>query len=166
MQAPQWWERLVAAIIDGLVLLIPAVVINLVFGLLMGSSLILNVLIGLFASLIIVAGVVAYKVLLEGGPKQATVGKMVFGLQVVNLDGGAPNRMQVIVRTWPWWLGLLNIFMPIPVLGILIAILVLAAFVGVFVTIVLSPHGQGIHDKTANCYVIKSSAGLIAGAQK
>jgi uncharacterized RDD family membrane protein YckC len=166
MHAPQWWERLVAAIIDGLVLLIPAVLINLLFGLMLGSSMILNVLLVLVASLIIIAGVVAYKVLLEGGPKQATLGKMVFGLQVVNLEGGKPNRIQAIIRTWPWWLGLLNIFSPIPVLGILVAILVVAAFIGVFVTVVLSPHGQGIHDKTANCYVIKASDGLIAGMQK
>ena len=159
MKAPQWWERLVAAIIDGLILGVPAFLIYFVFAVASGRSWIAYVLLNLFATLIVTAGMVAYRVLLEASPRQATPGKIVFGLKVVNESGGAVTKMQALIRSAPWWLMLLTVFSPVPILGILIGVLVLLAFIGVFVSCVLSPDGAGIHDRAR---VIKAGPGMIA----
>ncbi|MGH7005195.1 MAG: RDD family protein, partial [Alphaproteobacteria bacterium] len=106
MTKPQWWERVLAALVDGLVLMIPIILIFVLFGLVGGGNLAVTLIMMLIASIIVTAGVVAYKVMLEAGPRQATLGKMVFGLQVVDAESGqrAPLQ-QALIRTWPWWLG-------------------------------------------------------------
>jgi uncharacterized RDD family membrane protein YckC len=162
MTPPQWWERLVAAIIDGLVLAVPTFLIYFVFIIASGRSWIAYVLLNLFATLIVTAGIVAYRVFLEASPRQATLGKMVFGLKVVNESGQAPSKVQAFVRSSPWWLMLLTVFQPVPILGLIISILVLLAFIGVFVSCVLSPDGAGIHDRFARARVIKAGPGMLA----
>jgi uncharacterized RDD family membrane protein YckC len=163
MKKPEWWERILAAIVDGLVLLIPVVIISLIFGLLAGTNMAVRLIMMLISSVIITAGIVAYKVVLEGGPKQATVGKMVFGLQVVSAETGQrPPQQQILVRTWPWWLGLLNFLSPIPVLGILIALLIFGAWIALLVMVVMDSNGQGLHDKMARCMIVKSGKGMLA----
>lgn len=163
MTKPEWWERVLAAVIDGFVLLIPALVIYLIFGLLSGGNLGVALIMGLLSAMIVTAGIVAYKVLLEGGPKQATVGKMVFGLQVVTADAGerAPLQ-QALVRTWPWWINLAAFLGPVPILGVLISVLILIAWIVLLVLAAVDPNGQGLHDKTARCRVVKTGKGFIA----
>ena len=162
MSKPIWWERVLAAVIDGLVLMIPIIVIWVIFGLLMGSSLALNLLVMLFAMLIITAGVVAYKVVMEAGPKQATIGKMVLGLQLVDASSGARVPMQqALIRTWPWWLGLVNFLSPVPILGVLISLALLGVWVALIVLFAMDANGQSIHDKMANCMVAKTGKGMI-----
>ena len=65
-----FWTRFLAAFIDGLILIIPSTVINLILPLL-GSML---------ASWL-------YSALQESGANQATVGKRAMGIMVVDLDG-------------------------------------------------------------------------------
>jgi uncharacterized RDD family membrane protein YckC len=162
MTKPQWWERLVAAIIDGLVFLIPAIVIQLIFGLIAGRSLVLGLIMSLFGVLIVTGGIIAYKVLLEGGARQATIGKMVLGLQVVAADTHGPLTMQqTLIRTWPWWLNLLTFLQPVPVLGSLIGFLVLVGWIVIIVMTAIDPNGQGPHDKMAGALVVKTGKGMI-----
>jgi uncharacterized RDD family membrane protein YckC len=162
MTRPEWWERVLAAVVDGFVILIPALIIYLVFGLIAGRSLALHLVMYLIASLIVTAGIVAYKVVMEAGPKQATIGKMVFGLQVVSIDGGGRLTMQqAVIRTWPWWINLVNFLKPVPILGVLLSLLVLAAWIALLVMVAVDPNGQGIHDKMARAMVAKTSKGFI-----
>ena len=162
MTKPQWWERVLAAVVDGLVLMIPIIIIWVIFGLLMGGNMAINIIITLFASLIITAGIVAYKVVLESGPRQATIGKMVFGLQVVDAEGGQRVPMQqALIRTWPWWLGLANFLSPVPVLGILISLAILGVWIALLVLFIMDPNGQSIHDKMARCMVMKTGKGMV-----
>lgn len=162
MTKPQWWERVLAAVVDGLVLMIPIIIIWVIFGLLMGGNMAVNIIITLIASLIITAGIVAYKVVLESGPRQATVGKMVFGLQVVDAEGGQRVPVQqALIRTWPWWLGLANFLSPVPVLGILISLAILGVWIALLVLFIMDPNGQSIHDKMARCMVMKTGKGMV-----
>ena len=162
MSKPLWWERVLAAVIDGLVLMIPIIIVWVIFGLLMGRSLALNLLIMLFAMLIITAGVVAYKVVMESGPKQATVGKMVLGLQLVDATSGGPvTKQQALIRTWPWWLGLANFLNPVPVLGVLISLAIFGVWIALIVVFAMDANGQSIHDKMARCMVAKTGKGMI-----
>jgi len=162
MTKPLWWERVLAAIIDGLVLMIPIIIIWVIFGLMMGRSLALNLIIMLFAMLIITAGVVAYKVVMESGPKQATVGKIVLGLQLVDATSGARVTMQqALIRTWPWWLGLANFLNPVPILGILISLAIFGVWIALIVVFAMDANGQSIHDKMAGCMVAKTGKGMV-----
>ena len=162
MTKPQWWERVLAAVVDGLVLLIPIVIVWVIFGLMMSASLALNLLVMLFASVIITAGVVAYKVVLESGPRQATLGKIVFGLQVVDATSGQRVPLQqALIRTWPWWLGLVNFLSPVPVLGVLISLAILGLWIALIVVFAMDPNGQSLHDKMARCMVAKTGKGMV-----
>lgn len=162
MTKPQWWERVLAAIADGLVLAIPAVIVWVIFGAMMGGSLAVNLILTLLASIIVTAGFVAYKVLLEGGPRQATLGKMVFGLQVVDAESSQRlPQLQALIRTWPWWLGLASFLQLVPVLGILISLAMLGVWIALVVMFAIDPNGQSLHDKMARAMVMKTGKGMI-----
>jgi len=67
--------RLLAAVIDGLLLGVVGLVLKLILGNLLGSTL----------QLVLGLGYYAY---LEGGPSGQTVGKRAMGIRVVDIDGG------------------------------------------------------------------------------
>ncbi|MCW5770238.1 MAG: RDD family protein [Rhodospirillaceae bacterium] len=162
MNRPEWWERVLAAVIDGLVVLIPALIIYVIFGLLSGGNLAIALIMNLLAAVIVTAGIVAYKVILESGPKQATLGKMVFGLQVVAVDtGGRMTMQQAVIRTWPWWLNLASFLSPVPILGVLISVLIFAGWIALLVMVTMDPNGQGLHDKMARAMIVKSGKGFV-----
>lgn len=161
MQYPQWWERLVAGIIDGIIMAIVVFIIGAIFGALAGSSLAALRILGFIAVLISTALVIAYKVLFESGKWQATPGKMVFGLQVVDESGQRAPVQQVFLRTWPWWLNLLGALGALLLIGTVLNLLVALAIIGIFCTFFMPPGGRCIHDTTAKMYVIKSGAGML-----
>lgn len=161
MQYPQWWERLVAGIIDGIIMAIVVFIIGAIFGALAGSSLAALRILGFIAVLISTALVIAYKVFFESGKWQATPGKMVFGLQVVDESGQRAPVQQVFLRTWPWWLNLLGALGALLLIGTVLNLLVALAIIGIFCTFFMPPGGRCIHDTTAKMYVIKSGAGML-----
>jgi uncharacterized RDD family membrane protein YckC len=155
MQYPQWWERLLAGIIDGVIMAVVAGIIYSLFFAIGGWVL------GFLAWLINAALFVAYKVFFESGPWQATPGKMVFGLKAVDESGARAAVQQALVRTWPWWLNAINaIGALIGIVGIL-SFLVTLAIVAIFCTFFMPPGGRCIHDTTAGMYVIKAGPGLV-----
>lgn len=162
MTYPQWWERLVAAIIDGIILAIVMFVITTIFVSIAGYSSTMIRILGFVAALFNTAIIVGYKVFLESSQWQATPGKMVFGLQVVTEAGNRATPMEALMRTWPWWLNLLSALGALALvgswLGFVIALLILA----VFVTFFTEPVGRCIHDQTAKMHVIKAGKGAIA----
>lgn len=164
MQYPQWWERLVAGIIDGVIMAIVVFVIAAIFGMLAGSSITALRLLGFIAVLINTALIVGYKVFFESGKWQATPGKMVFGLQVVDESGQRAPLMQVLLRTWPWWLNLLGALGALLLIGTVLNLLIALAIIGIFCTFFMPPGGRCIHDTTAKMYVIKTGPGLFKSA--
>ena len=164
MQYPQWWERLVAGIIDGVIMAIVVFIIAAIFGLMAGSSLTALRLLGFIAVLINTALIVGYKVFFESGKWQATPGKMAFGLQVVDEGGQRAPLMQALMRTWPWWLNLLGALGALLLIGWALNLLIALAIIGIFCTFFMPPGGRCIHDTTAKMYVIKSGPGFFKTA--
>ena len=116
------------------------------------------------AALISTALVVGYKVFFESGQWQATPGKMVFGLKVVDEGGQRAPIQQVLMRTWPWWLNLLGALGALLLIGTALNLLIALAIIGIFCTFFMPPGGRCIHDTTAKMYVIKAGPGMIKTA--
>ncbi len=164
MQYPQWWERLVAGIIDGVIMAIVVLLIGMIFGLMAGSSLTALRILGFIAVLVNTALIIGYKVFFESGKWQATPGKMAFGLQVVDESGGRAPIQQVFLRTWPWWLNLLGALGALLLIGWALNLLIALAIIGIFCTFFMPPGGRCIHDATAKMYVIKAGPGVFKTA--
>ena len=165
MQYPQWWERLVAGIIDGVIMAIVVMLIGLIFGAMAGSNLTALRILLFISGLITTALVIGYKVFFESGKWQATPGKMVFGLQVVDESGQRAPIQQVFMRTWPWWLNLLSALGALLLVGSwALNLLIALAIIGIFCTFFMPPGGRCIHDATAKMYVIKSGPGMMKTA--
>jgi uncharacterized RDD family membrane protein YckC len=157
MTYPEWWQRFLAALIDGVIFIIIALIINAIFVAIGGYYLLI------VAALINTVLFVAYKVIFEGGPLQATPGKMCFGLKLVNDQSARVSQQQAFMRTWPWWLYLLTLLGAIaPALGTILSLLVLIAVIVIFATFFMDPVGRCIHDQTAQCHVIKAGKGMFA----
>jgi uncharacterized RDD family membrane protein YckC len=80
-----FWERFLAAFIDGIVLAVINKLLQMTIGEIEGS----------------VAGIVTnclYFALLESSSRQATLGKMALGLQVTDVDGGPITFLQGVGR--------------------------------------------------------------------
>ena len=164
MQYPQWWERLVAGIIDGVIMAIVVIIISTILVAIGGGSLTAIRILGFIAALISTALVVGYKVFFESGTWQATPGKMVFGLKVVDEGGQRAPLQQVLMRTWPWWLNLLGALGALLLIGMVLNILIAIAIIAIFCTFFMPPGGRCIHDTTAKMYVIKAGPGMIKTA--
>jgi len=162
MTYPQWWERLVAAIIDGIILVVVTLIVTLILQAVASGSRGFLMVMTVVATLINFAIIVAYKVVMESSKYQATVGKIVFGLQLTDDAGGRVPMQQALMRTWPWWLQLLTIFAAFSAtLGTVLSLLVVIGMILVFCSFFMAPIGRCIHDQTANCHVVKSGKGLI-----
>ncbi len=161
MQYPQWWERFLAAFIDGLILAVVGFIITFIFTALAGTSLTALRILGLFAALFNTAIFVGYKLFFESGGWQATPGKMVFGLKVANDAGQRAPLTQVLVRTWPWWISLLGVLGAVLLIGLVLNVILLLAYIGIFCSFFMPPVGRCIHDKTAGLHVIKAGPGMI-----
>jgi uncharacterized RDD family membrane protein YckC len=164
MQYPQWWERLLAGLIDGIIMAIVVFIIAFILVALGGSSLTAIRILGFIAALINTALVIGYKVFFESGKWQATPGKMAFGLQVVDESGQRAPIKQVFLRTWPWWINLLSALGALLLIGWALNLLIALAIIGIFCTFFMPPGGRCIHDTTAKMYVIKSGPGWFKTA--
>lgn len=161
MKYPEWWQRLLAGLIDGVILFVAVFVVNAIFVAMAGFNLSALRIVLVLAALVNTGLVVGYKVFFESSPMQATPGKMAFGLKVVDGDGNRAVLKPVIMRTWPWWLsllGLLDALLLINIFGLLASL----AIIGIFFTFFMAPMGRCIHDKTANLHVIKAGKGMFA----
>lgn len=153
----QWWKRLLAIIIDGLLIGIPLAIVFVVFvgvsftqtvevdpitgeitkggGLFAGSTLLFQA-----ASLIVS---VAYYGLLNGSDRGQTVGKMALNIRVRDADGGGPIGVgRGVVR------GLVAVLpSQVPFVGFIWALLD-----GLWP--LWDPKRQALHDKAANSVVV------------
>ncbi len=148
-----WWQRLVAIIVDGLILGVPkSILAAIIVGSGGGGGLYAANWRGGIIALGIVFAVIdlAYFALLNGSEHGQTVGQMMFGIAVRDSESGGaigPQRAGLgILVLYP---GLLLSWLP--VIGAVLAIYTLVA--------ALSPlwdrGRQGFHDKVAHTDVIK-----------
>ncbi len=141
-----FWLRLVAFIIDQIVIIGMAVLIGLFLGTIapnitslilesiymIGDTYITNPIWDIFAIII----VWIYYASMESSRTQGTLGKMALGIKVVNLDG---DRISFIKATGRHFSKIISI-------GIFC--------IGIFM-IAFTEKKQGLHDKIADCLVIK-----------
>jgi len=120
-----FWLRFTAAVIDGLILLIPFVICAAKSG--TNPS--------IFYFLIWIVGF-AYFAYLESSPKRATFGKEAVGLIVTNMDGSQLTFKQASIRY----------------IGKLLSLVILY---GGFIMIGFTDKKQGLHDMIAKTLVVK-----------
>jgi len=163
MQYPKAWERFAAAFIDWLIYSL----FNFAFFLLLVtaftfSSIAMQRIIGFFAMMAATFLIIGYKVLFESGRLQATPGKLVFGLKVVDANGGRAGWLPVLLRTWPWWVYLITAITQILLVGYWVHGIIWLGLIGLFFTILLPPGGRCLHDITSGLHVIKDGPGMMA----
>lgn len=145
---PEWWERAVAAVIDGVMFAVPGFILQVVLIRLAFGNQILMLGMAWLAIALSVVAFVLYKAWMESRSRQATLGKMLVGLKVTTVDGGRPGFWQSALRTWPWWFALLTGF------EILFSLLALLILIAAYLAALISKNGQGWHDRTAGCLVV------------
>ncbi|MEE2031680.1 RDD family protein [Rhodococcus chondri] len=140
--------RLGARIIDGLIVGIPMGILTAIVT--FGSS---SGFMALLMSVLSGAVAFGYWTYLESS-KGATFGKQLLGLSVVAPGGGLPTLEQAGKRNA---FVALQALTGIPILGWLVSIALLAAYIGIAVTIEQDGNKQGFHDKFAGgTQVVKS----------
>ncbi|GAA4579871.1 hypothetical protein GCM10023194_06660 [Planotetraspora phitsanulokensis] len=154
----EWWERLVARIIDGLIF---GVVYWIILGILNSifqpslADLLTNptgnlFLPGFLAAVIAWGAYAAYDYVLHSKDGQ-TFGKKAMKIQLVGVGGAKPDSSALMKRSgiFP---GILVLY-GIPVIGFLAGLFVLV--LGIML-IVDKPLQQGLHDKVAGTLVVKA----------
>jgi uncharacterized RDD family membrane protein YckC len=137
------WIRLLARIIDGFVLFIPALIVSAIVGggganrFETGGSAFVATAISTIIGF-------AYYVWLESSRGQ-TLGKMALSLKAHGPDGALPTTEQAMKRNAWYLLGI------IPVLGSLAQLVIVIA---IAVTISNDPQGRGLHDNFAGGTVV------------
>lgn len=135
-----FWIRFVAYLIDGIILAVVTVPLAFVFGespldpaasAAYGISDFLNLVIG-----------IAYFVGFEGSSKQATPGKMAFGLIVTDESGGRISYPRALGRYFAKILSTLILFIG-------------------FIMVAFTEKKQGLHDLLASTFVVKGEPGMV-----
>jgi len=106
-----------------------------------------------------------YFILNEGGPRQATLGKLLLGLKVTDMDG---NRLKATTATWRtvcklafFEIGHLSFLLPTPLfdepdpsfrIGFVILISLMIIY---FVVNLMTPRHQSIHDLIVKTMVVR-----------
>lgn len=161
MQYPKAWERFAAASVDWLLYTVFNLALTGVLSQFILGSVAMQRIIGFLAMLSATLLIIAYKVLFESGRLQATPGKLVFGLKVVDAGGGRAGGVPVLLRTWPWWAYLITAITAILLVGYWVHGIIWLGLLALFFTIVLPPGGRCLHDITAGLHVIKAGPGMV-----
>jgi uncharacterized RDD family membrane protein YckC len=165
-------ERIIAYIIDAIILGLIGVVINLILGSVLtetrtdfifgvpvvvrGPSFLASVL-GVVISLAISAAYFIYQWTRMNGQ---TIGMRVLKLGVRDATSGGIIVQQQAIRRWAYigLPGAIGLAYVLPVIGIILSLAVLAYYIYLLVTTAQSPTRQGFHDKGANTVVAKLAA--------
>ena len=134
-----FWIRLVAALIDGIVLAIIVIFLAVLSLLFFGATLGEGAGVGMFFLVLILASLatILYKPIMEASSYQGTFGKYALGLKVVDKNGQRITMTSSFLRTILYIIGA-QVFLLC--LGI--------------VMIGFTEYKQGLHDILANTYVV------------
>ena len=146
-------KRLLARIIDSLLVGIPLTIVLSIVGVNAGGAL-SNVIIGIASF--------AYFVLMETS-KGGTFGKTWLGMSVTDQNGSSPISMDASVRR-NWWM-LLSVVGFVPILALISGLASLVIVIIIAVTISSDPRNQGWHDKLGNTLVMDHPPALQGGQQ-
>ncbi len=167
-------NRVVAYVIDGLVLVILNIGAGIVLGIIgiavitgTGGNISTNWVGSLIYAFVGLAISGAYFVYLWTN-QRSTVGMKVLNLQIGNAPEGATITTEQAIRRW---LALGAIFSiaqvlnPLPLIGFVIGLAALAWIIFLLYTTATSPTKQGWHDKFANTMIVKAVGGSSGGGQ-
>ena len=150
----EWWQRLVAIIIDGLILAIPFYII-LAIAVGSGGVYRSSFVVGAFIVGIIFAAIeLAYFAYLTGGEKGQTVGQMALGIAVRDQSTGGPiGTQRGAIRILVLAPGIAVSW--IPIIGGLLSVLAFLYTIVAALSPLWDSRRQGFHDKVAKTDVIK-----------
>ena len=99
----------------------------------------------------------AYFLWFWSGGRRATPGQRAFNVQVGNAFDGQPLSMSQAIARWlglGYWITLLTL---LPFFGLAVAAYVIAGvwLIGIWVSVIVSPTKQGIHDRLARSAVVR-----------
>jgi len=140
-----FWIRLVAAILDSIIIIVMTLIILAVLGIIAtilfgegaGIATILLTLLSISLALIL------YKPLMEGSEYQATFGKVILGMKVVNQNGNRLTMSESFLRTIVY-----TAMLAIPGINI-------AGMLGL-VMIGFTEQKQGLHDMLSKTFVVSN----------
>lgn len=161
VEYPKLWERLGAALVDWLLYTVVTFAFLLIASAFGFQNATLLRMVGFVAMLLNIGIMVGYKVLFEAGRLQATPGKLVFGLQVVDAEGRRPSWKRALVRTWPWWMFVVTAITQLMLVGYWINGIVWLGLLALLFSMLLPPGARCLHDITAGLYVVKTGPGLV-----
>jgi len=153
-QYASFWWRVLASIIDSIVVAIPSAIVGAILGVggysvatttTLGDNFGIRFLVGVIGALI----AIAYQVLMLTRNNGKTVGDMVCGIQVVSASGGSVSQDQALRRAG--FQAVLSLLTIIPFLGFIAAIGSLVDDL----SMLWDANKQTYHDKFANTSVIK-----------
>jgi uncharacterized RDD family membrane protein YckC len=163
-------NRLIAILIDGILLGIVGAIVNAIitpilgerlFGGLLGFEVVVPSLLSSIVVVAIVAAVSAgYFIYMWTRMDGATVGMRVLKLRLADASSGGPVSQQQAINRW-LMLGLpiaLSQFFYWGVIGLLVSLAVLGWYIYLLMTTAQSPTRQGYHDKYAGTVVTKLAA--------
>ncbi|MDJ0625850.1 MAG: RDD family protein [Candidatus Caenarcaniphilales bacterium] len=131
-----FWRRFLAYIIDFFILTLLKLSLTLTTFYIIFKAFDIQLNAGLISATFWILGPV-YFVLMESGPKQATLGKIASGLKVTNLDGNRISISRAIGRYFGKYISLIF-------------------FIGYFMML-FSPKKQCLHDMMSSCLVIRKN---------
>jgi uncharacterized RDD family membrane protein YckC len=136
-QYANWGQRVDASLIDSLIIAVPSWIIMAILGIGLAASNDLTIdpdtgrisggdtsfLAGFFVGMIVILGAgILYKVLMEGGPRGQTLGKMALKIRVVDAKTGGPIGYGKAALRWfvaaiLWWVlyipGIVDVLFPL-----------------------------------------------------
>lgn len=130
-----FWIRLVAALIDGIILGIAAAVFSFMIGFIFNSEAVSGIR-GILSDILGIAASISYYVFYQHSTGQ-TLGKKALGLKVVNEEGATPSYLTFFLRE---------------IIGKLVSGIILG--IG-YLMVAFDSKKQGLHDKIAGTYVIR-----------
>jgi uncharacterized RDD family membrane protein YckC len=150
----EWWQRVVARIVDGLIWGLFSIVFGIVFGagaLLTGGDDATSFGLILVATVLATVGAVAYEVLMTT-KTGSTLGKKIFGLKIVQEDGSTPDAKTMLMRMSTYIAA--SVLGVIPILGILASLANFLIVVVSFIFLFTDARRQTIWDKIAKTTVV------------
>ncbi len=119
-----FWIRVVAAIIDGIILQVVVSPIRMIFGGLGMAGMMsgvphvgLHLLGGGVVFIVLIFGSWLYEAFMESSSYQATLGKMIFGMKVTDLNGNRISFERATGRHFAKWLSAMILFIGYMMVG-------------------------------------------------
>ena len=140
-----FWIRLVAAILDSIILFVMALIISFALAVIAVTLLGEEAVIATFLLTFLSFGLalLLYKPLMEGSEYQATFGKVILGMKVVNQNGNRLSMSESFLRTIVY-VGMLSV-PGINIIGLLGVIM-----------IGFTEQKQGLHDMLSKTFVVSN----------